>query len=69
MEVDYKTAIAFLRHEALLLQNVEKGYLCITFQGVPLGFVKNVGNRCNNLYPEHWRIRMNADDTEYHSIL
>lgn len=69
VEVDYKTAIAFLRHEALLLQNVEKGYLCITFQGVPLGFVKNVGNRCNNLYPEHWRIRMNADDTEYHSIL
>jgi hypothetical protein len=23
-----------------------------------LGWVKNIGNRCNNLYPNNWRIRM-----------
>lgn len=26
-------------------------------QGLPLGFVKNLGNRANNLYPQEWRIR------------
>ena len=28
-----------------------------TYEGVPLGFAKNVGNRQNNLYPNEWRIR------------
>jgi NOL1/NOP2/fmu family ribosome biogenesis protein len=29
----------------------------LTYQGIPLGFVKNIGNRANNLYPQEWRIR------------
>jgi len=29
----------------------------LTWQGEPLGFVKNIGNRANNLYPNEWRIR------------
>ena len=31
--------------------------MLITYKGHPLGFVKNVGNRANNLYPQEWRIR------------
>lgn len=27
------------------------------YNNVPLGFVKNIGNRANNLYPQEWRIR------------
>lgn len=69
VNVDYKTALAFLRREAIVLQGVEKGYVCVAFNNVPLGFVKNVGNRCNNLYPDYWRIRMNVTDTEYKSII
>ena len=69
VNVDYKTALAFLRREAIVLQGVEKGFVCVAFNNVPLGFVKNVGNRCNNLYPEYWRIRMNMSDTEYKSII
>lgn len=69
VDVDYKTAIAFLRHEALFLDNVERGFACVCFNGAPLGLVKNVGNRCNNLYPEHWRIRMNVTETEYVGVL
>jgi len=30
----------------------------ICYKGQALGWVKNVGNRCNNLYPQEWRIRM-----------
>ena len=31
----------------------------VTYKGAPLGFVKNIGNRANNLYPAEWRIRKN----------
>ena len=31
--------------------------LPVTEEHIPLGFVKNIGNRANNLYPQDWRIR------------
>jgi NOL1/NOP2/fmu family ribosome biogenesis protein len=46
-----------LRNEALVIDGVAQGMVLVTYEGVPLGFVKNVGNRCNNLYPKEWRIR------------
>ena len=58
VEVDYRTAISFLKAEAIQLENVPKGYLLICYKSITLGWVKNVGNRCNNLYPQEWRIRM-----------
>jgi 16S rRNA C967 or C1407 C5-methylase (RsmB/RsmF family)/NOL1/NOP2/fmu family ribosome biogenesis protein len=58
VEVDYKTAIAFLRSEAIQLPATERGYILVCYKGLGLGWVKNVGNRCNNLYPPEWRIRM-----------
>lgn len=33
-----------------------KGYILVTYEGFPLGFVKNLGNRCNNLHPNGRRI-------------
>ena len=50
-------ALAYLRTEALTLTDVPLGLLLLTYEGVPLGFAKNVGNRQNNLYPNEWRIR------------
>ena len=50
-------ALAYLRNEALVLDGVQQGIVLVTYEGVPLGFVKNVGNHCNNLYPKEWRIR------------
>ncbi|MDU5343217.1 MAG: hypothetical protein E6150_01970, partial [Prevotella bivia] len=29
----------------------------LTYEGHPLGFAKNLGNRANNLYPQEWRIK------------
>ena len=58
IEVDEQQAIAYLRTEALQLPSgTPTGYVLITYQGHPLGFVKNIGNRANNLYPSEWRIR------------
>ena len=57
-DVDLPTAISFLRREALVLNpDVPKGYVVILYQGFPLGFVKNLGSRANNLYPAAWKIR------------
>jgi len=57
-ELDYDSAIAFLRREAITLTpETPRGYVLITYQGMPLGFVKNIGNRANNLYPQEWRIK------------
>ena len=50
-------ALSYLRTEALNLPNVPLGLVLLTYEGVPLGFAKNVGNRLNNLYPNEWRIR------------
>ena len=57
-EVSYEQAITYLRKEGLVLEaDVPRGYVLLTYQGIPLGFVKNIGNRANNLYPQEWRIR------------
>ncbi|MFZ4726155.1 MAG: methyltransferase RsmF C-terminal domain-like protein, partial [Paludibacter sp.] len=58
VDVDYRTAISFLKKEAIQLPQTSRGYLLITYKEQALGWVKNVGNRCNNLYPQEWRIRM-----------
>ncbi len=58
VEVSWEEAIQYLRKEALSLPNeIKKGYVLIEYQGLPLGFVKHLGNRANNLYPQEWRIR------------
>jgi NOL1/NOP2/fmu family ribosome biogenesis protein len=60
IEADEQQAIAYLRTEALQLpSDTPKGYVLICYQGHPLGFAKNIGNRANNLYPTEWRIRKN----------
>ena len=57
-EVTYAQAIAFLRKESIVLSpNAHKGYVLLTYRKIPIGFVKNLGNRANNLYPQEWRIR------------
>ena len=58
-EVDKDTALAYLHRDAICLKDAPKGFVMIAYQGLPLGFVKNLGNRCNNLYPQSRRIRMN----------
>lgn len=58
-EVEYSSAISFLKRETIALNNAKNGYLLITHKNLALGWVKNIGTRCNNLYPQHWRIRMN----------
>ena len=58
VEVDLDTALNYLRHEAIILDtDAPTGYVIVTYQSHALGFVKNLGKRSNNLYPQEWRIR------------
>ena len=61
-EVDKKTALLYLHRETNLNfpPDLPKGYVLLIHQNIPLGFIKNIGNRVNNLYPSEWRIKMNV---------
>ena len=60
VEMDRNTALSYLHRDAIVLpEGTEKGYVLICHEGLPLGFVKNLGNRCNSLHPQSRRIRMN----------
>lgn len=57
-EISHEQAVAYLRKEAVVLPGTApRGIVLLTYKQVPLGFVKNIGNRANNLYPQEWRIR------------
>ena len=58
VELPGEQALQFLRCEALHLPDAPKGFVTVTYEGLPLGFVKNLGSRANNLYPQAWRLRM-----------
>lgn len=60
VELDFAKAISYLHREPVELPaDTPRGYVLVCYQGHPLGFEKNIGNRCNNLYPKEWKIRKN----------
>ena len=59
VDVDRDTALRYLHGDAVVLPaDAPGGAVTIAYQGHPLGPGKNLGKRCNNLYPKHKRIRM-----------
>ncbi len=57
-ELSYEQAIAYLRREAIVLPaDTPTGIVVVTYHQLPLGLVKNIGTRANNLYPKEWRIK------------
>ena len=70
VDVDYATALKYLRGEALVLPaDTPRGIVTITYQGQPLGPAKNIGNRANNLYPKAWRIKSTHLPSEAPKVL
>ena len=70
VELTYQQAIAYLRHEALILpEDTPRGIVSVSFRGHTLGPVKNIGTRANNLYPKKWKIKTTHIPTDYEAIL
>lgn len=58
VEIDRETALNYLRCESIELpESTPRGFCLLVYENSPLGFVKNLGNRVNSLYPRDWRIR------------
>ncbi len=55
-------AITFLKRDDISPKSTFKGWNLITYRNVPLGWVKNLGNRFNSAYPKEWRIRMSVSE-------
>lgn len=57
VELTDADAQAYIRRLPLVLPpETPKGYVCVCYRGHPLGLVKNLGNRANNLFPAEWRV-------------
>ena len=67
-EVDYPTALRYLRGESITVDG-PRGYVLIAHKGAILGFANNLGNRANNLYPKPLRILSTHLPTEKPTVI
>lgn len=57
-ELTLEQAKRYLHRESFALPaGTAKGFVVVTYQNQPLGFMKNIGDRANNLYPKNWAVR------------
>lgn len=57
-------AVAYLRRDVFSVDGMPEGWNIVSYNGINLGFVKNLGKRFNNYFPVDWRIRMSATGKE-----
>ena len=70
IELSYQEALKFLRGETLTFpSDTPRGIVEVCFEGHPLGTMKNIGTRANNLYPKEWRIKTTHIPNDYETIL
>ncbi len=55
LSLDYEQALRFLQLEDPKVN--AKGWVMMSYEGSRLGWVKGMGNRNNNYYPKHWKLR------------
>jgi NOL1/NOP2/fmu family ribosome biogenesis protein len=55
-ELDEPRALDYLRKKDITAAQFEEGINLVTSDGYPLGFVKRIGNRVNNTYPNSLKI-------------
>lgn len=56
LEIDKETALQYLRRAEVFLQSDLRGWVLLTHQHLPLGWIKAMPGRTNNYYPKEWRI-------------
>ena len=55
-DVDEEVAVDYLRRDDVAASYFEEGINLVCCKGLPIGFVKRIGARCNNMYPKEQRI-------------
>ena len=56
VEVSLEEAIDYLRRNDIAAAQFDEGINVVGYKGIPIGFVKRIGARCNNMYPKDLRI-------------
>ena len=56
IELPLETVREYLRKGKVDAAPFREGYNLVAYEGCPVGFVKRIGARVNNLYPKEWRI-------------
>lgn len=56
VELNYDQAVSFLKKENFVLDNTTLGWVILTYNNLPLGWIKSMGNRFNNYYPNELKI-------------
>ncbi len=57
-ELDLRQALQYLRKEEWPIDREKDGWHLMSYEQLPLGWIKRIATRFNNYYPLHWRIRM-----------
>ncbi len=55
-ELETEEAVNYLRKTDLPADRFQEGINLVTYHGLALGWIKRIGNRCNNMYPKELRI-------------
>ena len=55
-ELSPDEAVAYLRKADISPVRLQEGINLVTFDGLPLGWIKRIGARSNNMYPKELRI-------------
>lgn len=55
-ELETEEAVNYLRKTDLPADRFQEGINLVTYRGLALGWIKRIGNRCNNMYPKELRI-------------
>ena len=62
LDLKIEQAMSYLRLEDFQPEFHTRGWHLLSYRDVPLGWAKNLGNRCNNSFPKEWRIRMSISE-------
>lgn len=60
VELDLQQALRYLHRDSFPLPQAPLGQILVCYRGHPLGYMKNIGSRCNNLFPKNRRILMDV---------
>jgi NOL1/NOP2/fmu family ribosome biogenesis protein len=68
-EINLSEALKFMKRDNFILHDAVMGWNIVTYKGINLGFVNNIGNRVNNYFPVEWRIRMDLPEAGKENLI
>lgn len=69
IDVDRESALTYLKRQPIFLPaDAPKGYCTVRYMDLPIGLVKNIGMRANNLHPHSWAIKSGYAVAPFHIL-